>query len=424
MIERLWMSGGNRKYFALLALFIVVFLGIEAFLKQQVQAYAIHEGNAKLDNILTNQKALHTYVEKLQKPVIYKLKEEGKLYDEFFDPNILSFTYIARNIHSVENEILESNHKTPRYYKLASNNPRNDLNRASDFEKELIEKFNRTKEKDFKDIIEEDGKKYLYYAKPVGANQESCMKCHGDPQAAPVELISQYGDSKGFYEKLGDIRAIISIKIPLEEELATANRYYFMITAFILASLLLIFILIVYLMRSLDKKQRELEKLSVTDPLTHCYNRRAFTEDINHEIERSSRTGELFSVISFDIDHFKTINDTYGHQIGDKVLLNVANIIAESNRKYDSLYRVGGEEFMVILPHTNQEEAATIAERLRTLVEESDFKYTVTISAGVYTYDGESSYHGIYKKVDSALYVAKGSGRNTVQVYHPNSKPA
>lgn len=197
---------------------------IELVLESQVEKFAIYENNEKLDNILINQKALHTYVEELQKPVIYKLKEEGKLYHDFFDPNILSFTYIARNIHQIENKLLEDANKSTKYYKLASINPRNPLNQANDFEKDLIQKFNTTDKKDYKEVLQKEGKKFLYYAKAVGANKESCMRCHSSADIAPQELLDRYGDKQGFNEHIGDIRAIISIEIPLEAELKHAKK--------------------------------------------------------------------------------------------------------------------------------------------------------------------------------------------------------
>ena len=405
-----------NKYFLLFLIFVAFFLLIEIVLKQQVEKYAIYQNNEKLNNILINQKALHTYVEDMQKPVIYKLKKEGKLYDEFFDPNILSFTYIARNIHEIENTILKDSNKTQKYYKLASTNPRNSLNQANEFEQELIKKFNTTALQEYKEVIETDGKKYLYYAKPVGQNKESCMKCHSTPDVAPHELISKYGSLKGFYEKVGDIRAIISIKIPLENELDNAKEYYSIITLIIAISLLIIYAIIVYLMKKLDVKQRKLEELVSIDELTKCYNRRSFEIDLKNEIEQAKRNQTQFSLISFDIDHFKNINDTYGHQIGDIVLVNICNIINLKNRNYDKIYRVGGEEFMIFLTNITLESAIQIAERIRLDVQEYKINdIVVTISLGVCQYTQEDNITTLYKKVDDTLYKAKNNGRNRVE---------
>ncbi|MBU0720645.1 diguanylate cyclase [bacterium] len=405
-----------NKYFLLLIIFVIIFIVIEVVLKQQVEEYAIYENNEKLENILTNQKALHTYIEDMQKPVIYNLKKSEKLYHEFFDPNILSFTYIARNIHAIENKIEQENNRTQKYYKLASVNPRNDLNIANDFEKELIERFNTSELKDYKKVIEEDGKKFLYYAKPVGENKQSCMKCHSTPDKAPTEMLKMYGDKKGFYEKIGDIRAIISIKIPLEHELKNASKYYNIVSAIIFVSLVFIYLIIFYLMKKLDKKQEKLQLLVHVDQLTGCLNRRAFEANVKREIELAKRSKNSFSLITFDIDHFKNINDTYGHQAGDEILVEVCEMITQQNREYDKFYRIGGEEFMILCPSTDIKDALNIAQRLRIKIQEHNFKYDyITISLGVTEYNSNDSFEELYKKVDNALYLSKEKGRNRVE---------
>jgi len=405
-----------NKYAVLLSIFVLLFLLIQVMLQKQVEEFAIYENNEKLDDILINQKALHTYVQDIQKPVIYKLKTEGKLYNDFFNPKILSFTYIARNIHTIENNILKDSNKSEKYYKLASLNPRNPLNNANVFEKQLIKKFNTTKLQDYKDIITENGKKFLYYAKPIVANNQSCMRCHSNPDIAPKEMVKMYGNTKGFHEHLGEIRAIISVKIPLEKELQLAKKYYSIVSLIVLISLVVIYIVIFYFIRKLDVKKKKLQELANKDQLTQCYNRRVFELDLEHEIERAKRTNENFALVSFDIDFFKNINDTYGHQEGDKVLINVSSIVKRKNRKYDKLYRVGGEEFMILLPSTNLKNAIEIAQRIRVDIEKYSFDAeVVTASFGVCEYNKKDNYAQLYKRVDNLLYKAKENGRNRVE---------
>jgi len=186
----------------------------------------------------------------------------------------------------------------------------------------------------------------------------------------------------------------------------------------IFLSLLLIYVVIFYLMKKNDNKQEKLEELVNVDQLTRCYNRRAFIVDIQNEIDRAQRTKNNFSLITLDIDNFKKINDTHGHQVGDSVLINVSDIVRKMNRNYDKFYRVGGEEFMVLCPNTNLGYAINIAERIRKNVEEYklDSAANVTISLGVCEYDEEDNYESLYKRVDSALYLAKNSGKNRVEV--------
>jgi diguanylate cyclase (GGDEF)-like protein len=248
------------------------------------------------------------------------------------------------------------------------------------------------------------------------------MKCHSTPDVAPRELIQKYGDSKGFYEQTGDVRAIMSIKIPLETELYHAQAYYRVITLIVAISLLIIYAIIFYLMKKLDNKQKKLKELVSIDDLTKCYNRRSFEIDFNNEIEEARRNNTHFSLISFDIDHFKNINDTFGHQFGDTVLINICNLIKIKNRTYDKIYRVGGEEFMIFLPNTTLKSAIQIAQRIRIDVQEHKINsIDLTISLGVCQYTKEDTKITLYKKVDDALYTAKNNGRNRVEFCEEDS---
>lgn len=129
------------------------------------------------------------------------------------------------------------------YYKLAANNPRNPLNTADKFEQNLIRNFKSGGQKEYSEVVELNGKEYLYYALPFLVNKPSCMRCHGTPDAAPQELVRRYGDTAGFYEKLGDMRAIISIRVPLESEMAEARRTFFIHGATTFFVLILFFVL-------------------------------------------------------------------------------------------------------------------------------------------------------------------------------------
>ena len=177
----------------------------------------------------------------------------------------------------------------------------------------------------------------------------------------------------------------------------------------------------------LEEKNRELEELSISDGLTGLYNHRHMHELLQEEYERSGRTEEPLSVIMFDLDKFKDVNDTYGHQAGDRVLVELADILRESAREIDRLGRYGGEEFMAILPESDAEAARTFAERVRTNVEnqqfdiQSDRPLRMTISAGVATYpdDDADGPRRLVHYADQALYSAKNSGRNQVVRFDP-----
>ena len=166
------------------------------------------------------------------------------------------------------------------------------------------------------------------------------------------------------------------------------------------------------------KLEYELEKTATTDKLTQAYNRTKFHEVIKIEFERAKRYNHRVSMIMFDIDHFKKINDTYGHAAGDYVLQTLTQIVLENLREIDYLVRWGGEEFVVIAPETDVEKAAVLAERIRKAIEGYRFDQagTITISLGVTQYGKNDTEDSFIKRADDAMYAAKGKGRNRVEV--------
>lgn len=164
----------------------------------------------------------------------------------------------------------------------------------------------------------------------------------------------------------------------------------------------------------------ELEAQARTDPLTGIANRRAFVDWTHGELSRHDRSGKALTILMLDIDHFKAVNDRYGHSSGDLLLVEFAQRISAGLRAYDQFARMGGEEFVVALPDCELAEALTIAERLRESVAAQPFtaideKVSMTVSIGVTSlHDGESTIDGALKRSDTALYRAKDSGRNRV----------
>ena len=170
------------------------------------------------------------------------------------------------------------------------------------------------------------------------------------------------------------------------------------------------------------KKSNELLKmLSNTDHLTQLYNRRYMMEMLAREVQRSQRKGSPLSVVMMDIDHFKLVNDIYGHQNGDVVLVAIAELAKTDRRSYDFAARYGGEEFILVLPETTHEEAMGVAERLRERILRQTFgppleNLRVTISMGVATYRPPlaATIDNLIGEADAALYRAKQWGRNRV----------
>ncbi len=155
------------------------------------------------------------------------------------------------------------------------------------------------------------------------------------------------------------------------------------------------------------------------DPLTEIHNRLAFDERLRQELARWKRTGSPFSLAVIDIDHFKRINDEYGHKAGDKALRIVARQLAGSVRETDFLARYGGEEFVLLMPETPAEAAEGVAEKLRQGIADTAFRYArnplaVTVSCGVTGIQPEDDEESVFARADEALYAAKGAGRNRV----------
>jgi diguanylate cyclase (GGDEF)-like protein len=172
----------------------------------------------------------------------------------------------------------------------------------------------------------------------------------------------------------------------------------------------------------IKEKTKELEILATTDMLTEIYNRRKLYEILEHEYTRAKRYGTDLSIIMFDIDYFKKINDTHGHDVGDYVLKTVAKNVKKVIREVDHFGRWGGEEFLIILPQTNLDGAYKAAEKIREVIENIGFGKIgkVTASFGVSTYIKEldNSPDEIVKSADIALYDAKRKGRNTVSIFN------
>jgi len=164
--------------------------------------------------------------------------------------------------------------------------------------------------------------------------------------------------------------------------------------------------------------EQELERQATHDRLTGLLNRQRLEELLDMEIDRSERYDGPFSLVMFDVDHFKAVNDTYGHDVGDRTLRRIAHTADQRLRATDSLARWGGEEFIALLPETPADGAVELAEELRQAVAETDFADAgghITISLGVAEYRGDEPRKELLKRVDDCLYRAKAAGRNRVE---------
>ena len=178
-------------------------------------------------------------------------------------------------------------------------------------------------------------------------------------------------------------------------------------------------------------QNRTLSEISARDTLTGLYNRWYVMEKIDSEMNRALRHGAPMSVLMLDLDHFKNVNDSFGHSVGDQVLKNVGQVLRESCRVYDVPGRYGGEEFCIVLPETRINSTTAVAERIRnrlatTSLAIGDSSVSVTTSIGVAGMDsiaeeGVLSANALVERADRALYSAKSHGRNRVEFWSPSS---
>lgn len=201
---------------------------------------------------------------------------------------------------------------------------------------------------------------------------------------------------------------------------------------FILAAIILVlggvYYFISRLLRKINEAQRKLVQLATIDDLTQLFNRRYFFERFNQEMERAKRYQRPLSCLILDIDHFKHVNDTYGHLSGDQVLIDIAQILRNNCRQSDLAGRYGGEELIIFLPETDSPGALIIAERIREMIEQHQTVddrgeiIRVTVSMGVVSLTGlelekMDKNERIVQYADDALLQAKKDGRNRIEIY-------
>jgi PAS domain S-box-containing protein len=241
-----------RPWKLILVMFVVT--GIVALsLYYLSNAFVIREAKKDVQNLLLSNQSIHHYIQQDVRQAFDKLRADGKMQQELFMPQLMSSSYILRNIHQYYNVERRQRGLSEFYYKLAAINPRNPVNTADDREKMLIHMFNADKDiKEYHELVEINGKKYLYYALPFLTTQKSCLNCHGDRQTAPKQLQDHYPGNGGFNDKIGNIRAIESIRIPLEGELKTAHVIFIALLSGFISLLFLLF---------LNRRQKSLIKI-------------------------------------------------------------------------------------------------------------------------------------------------------------------
>ncbi|MDZ4184560.1 MAG: diguanylate cyclase [Desulfuromonadales bacterium] len=278
----------------------------------------------------------------------------------------------------------------------------NKENAPDEFEQRALKKF-VDGEVEFWELEQRDSGPVFRYMAPL-VFEESCDKCH----------------SKFNYD-LGDIRGGISVTIPFTQTAAVIAANRFTITSLSLLTLALLlgstYVMLNNLGTKLDAAQQALLEASIRDELTGLHNRRYLMTRLGEEFERARRKGTALGLLMMDIDHFKIVNDTFGHPAGDEVLRSVGQTLASMLREYDVGGRYGGEEFAVILAETSPADMVKMAERIRERIEQLDRHghatgIHITISIGVAVLKDDDTTETLLQRADTALYRAKETGRN------------
>ncbi len=295
-------------------------------------------------------------------------------------------------------------------FHITSLKPLNPANVADPFEREALASFERGAT-EASTRTENDGKPWYRYMAPLLV-EKPCLGCHA---------------KQGY--RIGDVRGGISVSFGTVEAESAIHRARWAGVGFALLTAALLILLVWRMVSGLHGRvvaaESRIRVMALTDELTGLANRRQAGELLLQEVARSARYGRPVSLILFDIDHFKKVNDTYGHEAGDAVLRSVARTAAGALRKTDLGGRWGGEEFLAILPETDAAGARVLAERLRAALDGLRTPYAgrelhVTVSSGISTWAPAAPSTAaveidvLLRQADEALYRAKDAGRNQV----------
>ncbi|MCX5876945.1 MAG: diguanylate cyclase [Deltaproteobacteria bacterium] len=320
-------------------------------------------------------------------------------------------TYTKKNPALMTREISEIADREGTFqFHITSLKPLNPNNTPDPFERQALLSFAQGKSEAI-GKEKREGATYYRYMAPLFVEQ-ACLSCHA---------------AQGY--KLGDVRGGISVRFNIEgmERALMLNRLLLgLLFAVTLASFLgIVLRLVVALQKKLLAAEELIREMATTDYLTKLKNRRFLLTRFREELDRTSRYRHPISCIFFDADHFKRVNDTYGHEAGDTVLKAISATSQEQCRQTDILGRYGGEEFLMILPETDLAQASALAERLRqaienqtSLVDQQQIRVTATFGVACYSPEATAppDLSDFIKQADTAMLEAKKAGRNRVGI--------
>ncbi|HNR88973.1 MAG TPA: diguanylate cyclase [Spirochaetota bacterium] len=393
-------------------LFIVgIFIGIFFKNKDLIESGMLSNARAHFRNIVITRSWNARY------GGVYVEKTKGVESNPYLkNPDIHGIngkTYTKKNPALMTREISQIAERDGLFrFHITSLMPLNPGNKADPFEEKALRSFERgTKETS---TVVRSADRYLFrYMAPLIVEQ-SCLPCHAD---------------QGY--RIGDIRGGISVSFDITDTRRQINLYMVVIIILGVATFAIIFLIIYLLIRKLIRRIAEaqvlIEEMATHDELTGLYNRRYFFTRYREECDRAIRYRKNLCIMMIDIDHFKAINDTHGHQIGDVALKNLSELLMRNTRASDIAARYGGEEFVVMIPEAGRDGVMLFAEKIRSLVESSstmsetgaDIRFTISIGiviVGASELAGIANTDTVIKFADDALYRAKRNGRNRIEI--------
>ena len=353
---------------------------------------------------------------------IYVATDKGVVPNPFYPPSLeerdvttpsgrhltlVNPAYMSRQIYEFD----QKEHKVSG--RISSLNPLRPENKTDDWEASALRAFERGQQ-EVSSFETEDNIRYLRLMRPL-ITDGSCLPCH---------------THQGY--KTGDIRGCISVKLPMLLFDPATSKHAELIWAIHgimwLWGLAALYAGYTGLRRrteerdlateELQRLNAVLENLATTDPLTGIFNRRKFLELLQANILEAKRYGMPLALIFFDIDHFKMINDTYGHETGDNVLQELTRMVTVMIRQTDVFARLGGEEFVILVHNNDARTAGELAEKIRCHMEQHDFPQVgiVTCSFGAVQMCQDDTAETLIKRADDTMYAAKQAGRNRVEI--------
>lgn len=394
----------------LIAIFLLSLIGAAVYYNGYLEKNAIADVRQNSQVLMETALAIRSYTTDDIKPHLDPMNEK-----RFLPQTVPAFaaTETLRRLRD----------RFPAYeYKEAVLNPTNPRDRASDWERTLIEKFRADPTQIEVTGIQGEGiQRAVHVARPITIKQGQCLVCHSVPAAAPASMLQVYGEKNGFGWQLNETVGMQLVKLPMLYPLEKAREtfYNFMLSLLTIFALMFVALnvalsgLVIEPMTRINKK---LEDLATKDFLTDLVNRRRFFEQLEATMATSRVKKTGLSVVIFDLDLFKRINDTFGHDSGDVVLKNTALRVRELLRSSDCAARIGGEEFIILLSETRIDAAMAIAEAVRGKIANMPFDLVGTVSAsfGVAEWDMKEDSRTLINRADRAMYTAKETGRNRV----------